>query len=1387
MHAAKARRGSSKYWWRSKKLKSGGAESATASSHVANVNADFQICTVTSNPYAFFCNITFFGANDLFLSNVLIDTGSPRSFVSMSFVEQLQNSIASDVVLCASGVGNVLRVTGSSVLKLQIGQDIVTFSFVVVENLSNDAIIGLDFLFAFDVALKIQNSVVQVRNRKNACPSAEKLIVYANVYNASLGLLVDSGASCSCISEKWFQKFAASLPPVEPYFRRVADITGLPVETAGTVQLTFAINNASFVHSFVVTKNLQTDAILGYDWLCLYCDSLDVSSMVLKDGTRIKLCTVAPVFALNENTPTPVASLDDTVFKNLPRSIVPQMKQLFSRYLASLSLDGKINTIKCEPFRILLDTDAPIAGKARYRYSFAERVAIDECMDVLVANKCVEPSTSLYDANVVLDNKNGKYRMCIDYKPLNKHTVKFPHVMPRFEEMIDCMRDAVIFSKFDLTMGYHQMALHPADVHKTAFTVQGHRYRGKYQWLKLPFGVQNGPMFFQATMENILRPILWNSAVVNVDDCLVFSKTVEEHPRDVETFLQLISANNIMLKPAKLDLGAKDLEFVGHRITTDGVQISPSKMAKMADHPVPQNRKELLSFLQFANFLRKHTPYFAQLTASLYKLSAQKKAPFVWTTECQAAFEAVKKAFLEPPVLAFPDPNLPYRCYTDASFEALGAVLCQEQNGVECVIACASRVLTGAENNYSATQLECLAVHWCLTQPFRQYVFGSKIEIVTDHAALVWLFERSPTEKSRRLRNWIHELSEYDLVVVHCPGSLQLADSLSRAGSEEKLARPQIKLPAEKAALKLNAVRIDDSTSWQPASVRHQQLNDPELGQVFTDIETKVQPQNFASWKSRTLFQARDRVVVLNGMFMIKVVRNVAGKPKTRINLIVPSSLRLEVLKACHNAPVSGHLGIARTVANVKSRFWWPGLFDDVKQYCSSCDFCLARKSSNAVAPVTAKVTTSPFVDVHIDIVGEIFPHSAQGHRYVLSLTDAFSKLVTAYPIRDKSAKTVARMLTRYCSDFDIPINLISDCGGEFENDVVATLCESLGIKKKHTVPYNPRANGQEERSHRTFIDSLAATLSEFGGSWSDRLPLVVRAYNTTPHSVTGISPIEVIRGFPARNVGSLLCPFEGNGPQAEMELEEYVENTQQELAELWKFVQKNIEESADRRTKQTGYSDDWKEGDLVYRKIFPAQSGKFKDRYDGPYRLITKIGPVNWKIQSCLPNSEPFVENINKLKLRGKNPFFVDEDLPFRVEQTPTPVPYPAETSSFVDVPPLLDWENDDDSSEEDVEDPVDSLHLSFILGSESSDGELALDEDENDDVVSVDDSLEGHVRSPARYHSVAASSLSSHDRSRSLSMQSLVAEEPEARPVRHRRQRSFPGMTNWKDIPRL
>ena len=1250
--------------------------SATHSS-LFSISAENFVYTITASSRVLFAVVS---VNSKVRCHALIDTGSNRSFISKAFADRLNVNISRTFVTCASGVSNKMRIEGECNLDVAFEGVVTRFDFIIIENLPHNVVIGLDFLACLDAAIDLQNSALVVSTSRFGS-AVDKLFIRATIANCGdIFMLLDTGASCSCIASQYFERFISKLPTPLQAQTSVCDITGSVVEVKGAIELDFAISPTfRCKHPFYIVENLVVDSILGYDWLVTYGKALNTATLVLQNGTRVELNrnNAACSFQAGVEHFQP-EQLKEEVFAKVPEAIRDELRQIFSRYAATMSLDGSIGTIDCEPFRILLDTEEPISINKRYRYSYTERRAIDELMDVLTQNKCVEPSCSNFDANVVLATRNGKHRLCVDFGPLNDRTITFPHIMPRFEEMVDAMQGAVIFSKFDLPLGYHQILIHADDIAKTAFTVQGIRYRGKYQWLRLPFGLKNGPMFFQATMEKILRPILGRSTVVNVDDCLVWSKQIENHPKDVEEFLSLIHANNIKLKPEKMDLATIKVEFVGHDISPSGIAISDAKTEKLAQHPAPRNKKELLSFLQFANFLRKHTPYFAQLTAPLYKLTAA-KAEFIWSKECQAAFEAVKKAFLEPPVLAFPDPRLAYRCYTDASFEALGAVLCQEQESVERIVACASRVLTIAESHYSATQLECLAVHWALTGPFRQYVWGSPIEVVTDHAALVWLFAHSPTEKSRRLRNWIHELSEYQLKVVHCPGTLQLADSLSRAGSSSTLPIPQAPQleSTERHQLQISAVNIDENTAWSPAFIREQQLADLELGFVLDAIERRIElTEKFESWKSTSLWKARSQVTIADGLFMLSGVST--NRNQASYALILPSSLRHEVLKVCHNAPMSSHLGSARTLASVKQQFWWPGMYQDVSRYCSSCRFCLARKSSNANVPVTAKTTAAPFEDVHIDMVGEILPHSAQGHRYVLSITDAFSKLVTAYPVRDKSANTVARCLIRYCCDFDIPTNLISDRGSEFENDVIAKLCVALGIKKKRTVPYNPRANGQEERSHRTFIDSLAATLSEFGGNWADRLPLAVRAYNTTPNSVTSVTPFEIIRGFPARSPGSLL--WHRAAEKNANDVYSHIETAQESLLELWSFVEENIRKAAKRREKETSYAANWQPGDFVYRKIFPSQGGKFRDRFDGPYELVRPIGSVNWLIKR--QDEEPFVEAISKLKVISKNPFEISD---FSVEEqfeNNVEVPIQVESIRYEEVPPLLEWDSDDDTT---------------------------------------------------------------------------------------------------------
>ena len=408
-----------------------------------------------------------------------------------------------------------------------------------------------------------------------------------------------------------------------------------------------------------------------------------------------------------------------------------------------------------------------------YRMSPVELGELRKQLDDLLEKGFIKPSKSPFGAPILfVHKKDGGLRMCIDYRALNKITVKNRYPIPRIDDLLDQLNGAKVFSKLDLASGYWQVRIAEGDTHKTAFRS---RY-GHFEFLVLPFGLTNAPSTFMTLMNQVLRPFLDKFFVVYLDDILIYSKSPEEHAQHVEAVLSALERHHLYAKASKCQFGMAELDFLGHTISGAGIKVDARKVKAILDWPDPSGAHQLRCFLGLAGFYRRFVNRFSHIAAPLTNITGA-KATWRWSEVEAKAFAELKHALTTTPVLATPDFAYPFELYTDASQFAIGATLLQDQgNGLQ-PIAYESRKLNSAERNYPIHELELLAVIHAL-RTWRCYLEGSKFRVNSDHLNLKYL--TTQRNLSRRQARWLETLQQFDLDIHYKAGSDNLADPLSR-------------------------------------------------------------------------------------------------------------------------------------------------------------------------------------------------------------------------------------------------------------------------------------------------------------------------------------------------------------------------------------------------------------------------------------------------------------------------------------------------------------------------------------------------------------------------------------------------------------------------------
>jgi len=363
--------------------------------------------------------------------------------------------------------------------------------------------------------------------------------------------------------------------------------------------------------------------------------------------------------------------------------------------------------------------------------------------------------------------------MVIDYRSLNEKTIGDAYPLPNITEILDQLGSAKYFSTFDLASGFHQIPMDENDAQKTAFSTP----HGHYHFNRMPFGLKNAPATFQRLMDQVLSGLQRAELFVYLDDIVLYASFLREHEIKFRKLAEKLKEANLKLQPDKCEFLRREVIYLGHIITEDGVKPDPNKIKAVENFPVPKNSKGIKQFLGLAGYYRRFISNFSKTAKPLTDL-LKKDITFQWGHKQQHAFETLKKTLCSQPLLQYPDFTKPFVITIDASGYAIGGILSQGPVGKDLPILYTFRLLNQAERNYSTIEKELLAIVYCVNY-FRPYIYGQKFQIVTDHKPLVWLHSvKGPTS---RLVRWRLKLAEYEYDVIYKTGKNNAnADALSR-------------------------------------------------------------------------------------------------------------------------------------------------------------------------------------------------------------------------------------------------------------------------------------------------------------------------------------------------------------------------------------------------------------------------------------------------------------------------------------------------------------------------------------------------------------------------------------------------------------------------------
>ena len=752
---------------------------------------------------------------------------------------------------------------------------------------------------------------------------------------------------------------------------------------------------------------------------------------------------------------------------------------------------------------------------------------------------------------MLVRKKDGSLHFCIDFRKLNSLTVKDSHPLPHICETLESLTGAAHYLTFDMNSGFWQVPMDEESKQYTAFTLGS---MGLYECESMPFGLCNALPTFQRLMQNCLGELNLTYCLIYLDDVIVFSDTPEEHLWRMRVVFDRLCEHGLKLKPLKCEVFKSEINYLAHHVSQKGVLPSEKNLESIAQCPPPDTYTKVKSFMGLVGHYRCFIKGFAKIAAPLYDLTSgdnkDKKSEHVdLSPEARKAFNHLKAACLQAPILAFPDFNKPFLLEMDAFGRGLGAVLSQKQaDGQYHPIAYASRVMNETEQRYHSNKQEFLALKWAVTEQFHEYLSPyrknwNEFVVRTDNNPLTYIFSSANLDAAGQ--RWVACLTSYNFSLEYQKGKDNtVADFLSQMNKrlpEEEVQEylNQIPYPGVKAVLDNAITPIkecaeqgvrptpdcqgdsqEEAIVARPARLattnvtdwKQEQKEDPILYQVAKHLRAPHETFKAALHKvldkkaTATYVKAKEQLLIKNGLLYRNTQQGQADE--IVFQFVVPQRHRGAALDGCHQE--AAHQGQRRSTALMQECFWWPGMTQDLGNHIKKCGHCRKYEAAPPVAPMKPLACSGPGELLHVDFtsIEETVPLKEDPViRNVLVLQDHFSKYVVAYVVKDQTARTATETLRNgYFGLFGAPAYLVSDQGKAFTGHVITHLCELYGVQKLRTSPYHAQTNGQVEHMNQMIICMIGKLEEDRKVCWSEYLPELLLAYNATCSAVTGYS-----------------------------------------------------------------------------------------------------------------------------------------------------------------------------------------------------------------------------------------------------------------------------------------
>jgi hypothetical protein len=874
-----------------------------------------------------------------------------------------------------------------------------------------------------------------------------------------LHAIFDSGAECSVMRESVAAKLPGKRVDVVNYLSGIGQFKVVSLSTLTTV---CEIDNLRIELQFHVVPDyeLSSDILIGMNLI----ENTNLSVVV--DSRGAKLVHQPVIYHMRSQS----EKFDNIDCDLTNGEQINELKILLNKFDHLFIHGYPITRVNTGELEIRLKDPNKCVERRPYRLSPVEREKVRDIVNELLEHNIIRESKSPFSSPIILvKKKNGQDRLCVDYRELNRNTLRDHYPLPIISDQIDQLAGGVYFSTFDMAAGFHQIPISEDSIEKTAFVTPD----GMYEYLSMPFGLSNACSVYQRCINRALADLL-NSpqqvCQVYVDDVLSKCKDFAEGISHIERILIALQKAGFSINIDKTAFFKRSVEYLGNIVSDGQVNPSPKKVEALTKAPIPQSVKQVRQFNGLAGYFRRFIPNFSRIMVPLYELT-KKDAKWEWNERHEEARNQIVQYLSTAPTLALFQEDAPIELFTDASSLGYGAVLVQTINNRQHPVAYMSQRTTDAESRYHSYELETLAVVRAIKH-FRHYLYGRKFKVITDCNAL----KASKYKKDLlpRIHRWWAFLQNYDFEIEYRKGErLQHADFFSRNPKTE---------------LAVNIMTRD--SEW----IQIEQRRDDVLRPLIDSMSTDNPAAGY---------------VLEEGVLKKVLTDSILGMYKPTV---VPKAFQWSLINSFHSS--LQHPGWEKTLQKLRETYWFANMNTIVRKFVDNCVVC--RTSKGPSGTIQAQLhpiqkPTAAFQVIHMDVTGKLGTTNAEGQaEYVIVAIDAFTKYTLLSYSNDKSPSSTLAALKRVVHLFGTPVQVIVDGGREFLGEFKA-YCDRFGINLHSIAPGVSRANGQVERVMSTLKNALTMIKNYDTENWHTALEALQLSFNCTPHRVTGVAPLSLL------------------------------------------------------------------------------------------------------------------------------------------------------------------------------------------------------------------------------------------------------------------------------------